>query len=72
MGNLRYPAIPLVTVDPYFSIWSCCDKLYEDVTRHWTGRRQNMLGLIEIDGTFYRFMGKVNADNRYHNEPMCL
>ena len=72
MSNLRYPAVPLITVDPHFNIWSMTDKLYDDVTRFWTGRRQNMLGLIKVDGVLYRFMGKVNADNRYHKEPDCL
>ena len=69
MENLRYPAVPLITVDPYFSIWSSSDKLYDDITRHWTGRRHNMLGLLEIDGIVYRFMGKARADNRGVIEP---
>lgn len=69
MKKLRYPAIPLITVDPYFSIWSCADNLYDDVTRHWTGRRQNILGLISIDDAVYRFMGKASADNRAVIEP---
>lgn len=72
MSNLRYPAVPLITVDPYFSIWSCENTLYGDVTRHWTGRRQNMLGLIDIDGAIYRFMGKANADNKYHREALPI
>ena len=69
MKKLRYPAIPLITVDPYFSIWSFVDELYADSTRQWTGRRHSVLGLLELDGAFYRFMGKINADGRYHYEP---
>lgn len=72
MSNLRYPAVPLITVDPNFNVWSCCDNLYDDVTRHWTGRRHNTLGIIRIDGTPYRFMGKINADNYYHYEPAVI
>lgn len=72
MKKLRYPAVPLITVDPYFSIWSCSDNLYDDVTRHWTGRRQNFLGMIEIDNNLYRFMGKINADNFRNTEPFHL
>ncbi len=72
MKNLRYPAVPLVTVDPFLSLWSCSDKLYDDVTRHWTGRRHNMLGLIKVDETVYRFMGKAYADNSYNSEPQII
>lgn len=68
MSKLRYPAVPLITVDPHLNIWSCTDNLYDDVTRHWTGRRHNFLGIIEIDEKPYRFMGKVNADNAYQYE----
>lgn len=62
MKNFRAPAVPLITVDPYFSIWSFNDHLYDDVTRHWTGNRNNMLGILTVDGISYRFMGKTYAD----------
>lgn len=67
--KFRPSAIPLITVDPYFSIWSFCDTLYGDVTRHWTGQRNAMLGMIKIDGKTYRFMGKTMvSDEKYFNE----
>ena len=55
--TIRPPAIPLVTVDPHFSVWSCADKLYQDHPRHWTGDKQGFTGLVRIDGKPYRYMG---------------
>ena len=66
MSNLRYTAIPLVTVDPYFSIWSFSDRLYDDTTRHWSNKRAAMTGLLKIDDTYYRFMGKAQSNNEYY------
>lgn len=45
--NFRPVSIPLVTVDPFFSIWSFNDKLYEDTTKFWTGKRAAMTGILE-------------------------
>ncbi|MDD2304178.1 MAG: DUF4965 domain-containing protein [Prolixibacteraceae bacterium] len=56
--NMRAPAYPLVTIDPYTSAWSEADHLYDDAVRHWTGKRHGLIGAIRVDGQVYRFLGK--------------
>ena len=55
--SFRPPAMPLVTTDPYFSVWSMGDELTSDFPRHWTGATAGMCGMVRIDGKAYRFIG---------------
>lgn len=56
--NLRAPAYPLVTIDPYTSAWSETNQLFDGPVRHWTGKRHGLIGAIRVDGQVYRFLGK--------------
>lgn len=62
MKVTRAASIPLITHDPYFSIWSSSDNLYDTDTVHWTGKRQQIRGYLTVDKTVYCFMG----DKEFH------
>jgi hypothetical protein len=54
----RPPAIPLVTCDPYFSIWSFADHPADDWPRHWTGAHHALCSVIRVDGKCFRLLGR--------------
>ena len=62
INELRAPAYPLVTIDPYTSAWSMYDNLYDGSIRHWTGKDFPLIGAIEVDGQTYRFMGTEDVE----------
>ncbi len=54
---MRLPAYPLITVDPFFSIWSKSEKLYDGPTYFWSGIKKRITGTVYIDAEAYRFLG---------------
>ena len=56
-SELRAPAYPLITIDPYTSAWSGADNLYDRQVMHWTEKDFPFVGVLRVDGKTYRFMG---------------
>ena len=54
----KAPAYPLITHDPYFSVWSFSDIATESTTRHWTGSGQSIMAYVKVDGKVYSVLGK--------------
>ncbi len=64
--KMRAPAVPLITIDPFFSIWSPDTTLNVTNTVHWTGKKNNVVGTVNIDGSVYSFLG---YDRDLHKMP---
>lgn len=55
---MKLPAYPLITCDPFFSIWSRTEKLYDSNTVLWCGIEKKLTGTVTVDGEKFRFLGK--------------
>lgn len=63
VSSLTPPSWPLVTIDPYTSAWSPADRLYDAGVEHWTGKPFPLVGVLTVDGTEYRFLGKEKTED---------
>ena len=57
--KMRAPAYPLITVDPYFSVWSTSNSLTDSDIKTWYSKTCFLIGKAEIDGNGYMFMGSA-------------
>ena len=56
--KMRPPAIPLITSDPFFSVWSESDNLNASDTVHWTGRTVALRCTVKVGDREYGVMGR--------------
>ena len=56
--KMRPPAIPLITSDPFFSVWSESDDLNASDTVHWTGRTVALRCTVKVGDREYGVMGR--------------
>ncbi len=59
--EFRAPSYPLVTHDPYFSIWINNEVPTQIETTHWSQKPMPVRSVVKIDGKAYRLMGKSPA-----------
>lgn len=57
-ASFRAPSYPLITHDPYFSIWMNNKNPTLAEATHWTQRKMPIQSMIRIDGKPYRLMGE--------------
>lgn len=55
--KLRPPAIPIITIDPYFTVWSPSNILTDTDLQHWSAKPNRIKGYVTVDGEKMRFMG---------------
>lgn len=53
--KMRPPAVPIINLDPYFSMWT----EHTDFSRvmHWTGMPNTLVGSVTVDGAPWYFLG---------------
>ena len=70
--KLRAPAIPLITVDPYFSVWAAHERLNYMQTRHWTGTPNSIVGCVFVDGERRTFLGYEKSYRKMEQTEMDI
>lgn len=60
------PAYPLISIDPFLSVWSAADHPADRDTAHWAGERKRMTLWVTVCGKTYALIGSQ------FNEKACL
>jgi hypothetical protein len=60
-ADFRAPSYPLITHDPYFSIWLNDEVPTRTDATHWTQKPMPVRSMVRIDGKVYRLLGKSPA-----------
>ena len=58
MAIQKLPSYPIMTHDPFFSIWHPGNEPTQGDTTHWSGTRKIVGGYLVIDGIQRRFLGR--------------
>ena len=58
INHSHLPAVPLITHDPFFSIWDASVLPTAGVTTHWTGAEKPIQGYVTVDGEKRLFFGR--------------
>ena len=65
-------ATPLILQDPFTSIWSNADHLYDSDPIHWSGNRQTLKGYVKVDDTLYSFLGDRGHHSSIHQTEVAV
>ncbi len=55
------PAYPLLTSDPYISVWSRTEHPAKSDTTHWSGPRKRLTVTADVDGETFALVGRPTA-----------
>ena len=70
--NYKLAAYPLLSIDPFISIWSYTEKPYTMETRTWFGQNKPMTLTATVDGVTYSLMSRRKDIPHGETEEICV